>query len=92
MPLDKPRRGYRVEYSEDENEVCIIPMPALPMEDFFELTSMYIRLGYKWWLPADDRRGYLISKEKKENYNFCLPTDRRRRYINSQREKEDALD
>jgi hypothetical protein len=61
--------GYRVEYRENRNEVCIIPDTSIPMDDFIELGKMYINLGYKWWLPADERQGYRFCKEKRENDN-----------------------
>ena len=60
------KSGYRVEYSDDENQVCVIPDTAIPFEDFIELTKMYRKFGYKWWIPADDRCGYIFTKYKKE--------------------------
>jgi hypothetical protein len=54
--------GYKVEYSADGNQVCIIPNPSIPVNDMIALQKMYGKLGYKWWLPADERQGYIFSK------------------------------
>jgi hypothetical protein len=59
--------GFKVEYSDDKNEVCVIPYPLIPVEDFVELVNMFMKLGYKSWLPADERRGYIFSKKRKKN-------------------------
>lgn len=56
--------GFRVEYSKDRNEVCIIPDSFIPMQDFIDVVKMYGTLGYKYWLPADERCGYIFSKKK----------------------------
>jgi hypothetical protein len=56
-------QGYKVEYSEDMNEVCLIPFPSIDLHEFCNLTKQFGLLGYKWWLPADDRRGYLYCKD-----------------------------
>ena len=53
--------GYLVEY-DNENQVCIIPKSLIPFEDFIELMKMYSNLGYKNWIVADERRGYILSK------------------------------
>lgn len=58
--------GYRVEYSDDGDTVCIIPEPSIPSDEFFKLMKFYTSLGYKWWLPADDRRGYILSKKSEK--------------------------
>ena len=61
--------GYRVEYTKNGDEVCIIPEPTIPFDDFRALSEIYIEQGYKYWIPADHRRGYRFSKvipEKKE--------------------------
>jgi hypothetical protein len=55
--------GFKVEYSADGQQVCIIPNRTIPSEDFFMLSEMYVKLGYKWWLPSDVRGGYILSKE-----------------------------
>lgn len=57
--------GYRVEYTSDLDEVCIIPWPSIPIEDSVEISKMYGKLGYKYWLPADERRGFIFSKKPK---------------------------
>jgi hypothetical protein len=54
--------GYRVEYDHDKGQVCIIPEPFIPFNDFIELSKMYLNLGYKHWLRADSREGYLYAK------------------------------
>jgi hypothetical protein len=56
--------GYRVEYSDDDNEVCIIPMTGIPTEDYFLLIEMFGANGYKWMVPADERRGYRFVKKR----------------------------
>ena len=57
------KEGYRVEY-DNEDQVCIIPMPCIPFYDFHKIVNAYVELGYKWWLPADERGGYILSKKK----------------------------
>lgn len=57
--------GFRVEYDSD-SQVCIIPMPTIPANDLIEIMHAYMRLGYKYWLLPDQRRGYILSKEDKE--------------------------
>lgn len=61
--------GYNVEYSECGNEVCVIPKLFIPSEEFFKIVKMYNKLGYRYWLQADERRGYLFSKKKVESVN-----------------------
>jgi hypothetical protein len=63
---EKMKSGYIVEYSDDRNEICIIPYPHIPFNDFIRLVKMYGELGYKWWLPADKREGYVFAKNKKD--------------------------
>jgi|GEM_PF-3927945 hypothetical protein len=59
------KTGYRVEYDSDD-QICIIPNPTIPMQDLIELTKMYGRMGYQWWIVPDRRRGYIYSKIKPE--------------------------
>lgn len=61
--------GYRVEYSTDKTEVCITPDPFIPIDDFTALVKAFDKKGYKWWLPADDRKGYIFSKTNKFDCN-----------------------
>jgi hypothetical protein len=56
--------GFKVEFSEDRNQVCIIPTPFIPFAEFSALVKIYKKKGYKWWLPADERGGYIFSKIK----------------------------
>lgn len=56
------KSGYRVEYSKDENQICIIPYPSIPFLDFDAIVNVYIKLGYKRWLPADERNGFIFEK------------------------------
>lgn len=56
--------GFRVEYSEGGNQVCIIPMPFVNADHFAKIMQLYSDLGYKYWLPADERSGYILSKFK----------------------------
>ena len=58
--------AYEVEYSEDQNEICIIPKKFIPFDDFVALTKMYSEMGYKYWLPTDNRRGYRFRRNKEE--------------------------
>ncbi len=58
--------AYFVEYSKCGNQVCIMPKNTIPYEDFCLLMKLYLSLGYKYWLPTDHRRGYLLSKGKNE--------------------------
>lgn len=55
--------AFKVEYSHDMNEVCIIPMPFISCEHFGRILELYSDLGYKYWLPADERCGYILSKK-----------------------------
>lgn len=57
--------GFKVQYSQDTNQVCIIPNPFIPVNDFVEIIKMFGKLGYKWWLPADERCGFIYAKEVK---------------------------
>ena len=57
------KKGFLVEYSEDDNEVCIIRMPSIQAEEFWSLVKIYREKGYKLWLPADERGGYLFCKD-----------------------------
>jgi hypothetical protein len=59
------KEGYKVEYDNDD-QVCIIPWPLIPLEDCALLMKLYSELGYKWWLPEDERRGFILSKVQKE--------------------------
>lgn len=58
--------GFKVEYSKDGKQVCIIPMPLITTVDFDLLVNYYIKQGYKNWLPADHRRGFIFEKEKQD--------------------------
>ncbi len=62
--------GYSVEYSADGNEICIIPKLTIPFYDFDAIVKAYRKLGYIWWLPADERRGYRFSKCAKKEADF----------------------
>jgi hypothetical protein len=55
--------GYRVEYSEDWKQVCIMPDPSIPAVDLLAITDACIKLGYTRWLPADHRGGFLLEKK-----------------------------
>ena len=54
--------GYLVEYDSD-TQVCIIPKNFIPLEDMALLMKMYNDLGYKYWLVADTRCGFIFSKK-----------------------------
>lgn len=53
---------FIVEYTDDE--VCIIPQPCIPTQEFMALVKVFGKKGYKWWKPADERGGYVFSKRK----------------------------
>lgn len=55
--------GYKVEYDDEKGQVCIIPDPNIPIPHFTKLVKLLGKEGYKWWLPADERRGFLFSKK-----------------------------
>ncbi len=61
------RDGFRIEYSDDEEQVCIIPNRLIPFLHFNAILEAFISLGYVWLLPADQRRGYILSKNKPNN-------------------------
>lgn len=54
---------YTIEYSDNGNKVYIIPCPTISTDDFFRISQMFIKDGFKHWLPADERRGYVFAKE-----------------------------
>lgn len=56
--------GYKVEY-DNEDQICIIPSPFIPLNDAMLLAQLYNSLGYKYWLPADKRKGFIFSKKCK---------------------------
>ena len=58
------KKGFEVEYSDDKNQVCIIPKNSLSLEEFDLLVNFFIKIGYKYCLPADEGCGYLFSKNK----------------------------
>jgi hypothetical protein len=67
------RKRFIIEYSEDEDEVCIIPFPHIPLDHFCEIVKTFGELGYKWWIPADERCGYRYIKNKERYGNELLP-------------------
>lgn len=58
--------GLKVEY-DNENQVYLIPNPRIDVEHFVKISLIYSELGYKWWLPADERGGYILSKISKKD-------------------------
>lgn len=58
--------SYIVEHSDDGNQVCVIPNPSISLKEFSTLMKMFVKLGYKWWLPADKRCGYILSKKQED--------------------------
>lgn len=40
--------GFKVEYSDDDKQICIIPHPFIPFHDFDAIVSAFIKLGYKY--------------------------------------------
>jgi hypothetical protein len=59
------KNGCIIEYYNDD-QVCIIPNPFMPVDDFGKILKLYSDMGYKVWLPADHRRGYILSKVFKD--------------------------
>ncbi len=57
--------GYKVEYSIDGEEVCLIPQPMITSAQMHALVKHFIEKGYKWWKPSDHRGGYVFSKSNK---------------------------
>jgi len=51
-----------IEYSDDGNEVCIIPKRTIRMMDLCSLMDHFYKEGFKWWVPADERCGYTLVK------------------------------
>lgn len=58
---------YKIEYSENDERVCIVPWPSVPCEHFLKLIRMYNEKGYRYWLPANHKRGYILSKKFGDN-------------------------
>jgi hypothetical protein len=56
------KKEYKVQYSDDESEVCVIPSPSISTSDLKLLVKHFSKNGYKWWKPADERRGFTFSK------------------------------
>jgi len=54
-------KGYRVEFSQDQKTVCIVPRPFIPADHFFVLSAVLVKEGYKWMIPSDERCGYLFT-------------------------------
>ena len=57
------KESYIVEHDNDD-QVCIIPNPGISLETASALIKMYAGLGYVYWLPADQRRGFIYSKKR----------------------------
>lgn len=56
--------GFRVEYDKKKEQVCIIPSPSIPTEVFFALIDVFGKQGYKYFLSADERCRYILSKRR----------------------------
>lgn len=54
--------GFKVEYSFDGNQIHIIPDPEIPLDDFYEVISAFLKLGYSEWLPSYGRKGHILAK------------------------------
>lgn len=52
-----------IEYSEDGNEVCLIPDPVVPLDIMRDLIDLHGSKGFRWWVPSDNRRGYRFVRE-----------------------------
>ena len=62
-------KGFEVQYSDDESEICIIPKPSISTGIFFAVVDYFHKQGYKYWLPADERRGYILAKNLRKDNN-----------------------
>ena len=58
------RNGWEVQYSEDQNEVCIIPHFGIDTSDFSMLLKYFQEKGYRYWVPPDERCGYRFVKKR----------------------------
>lgn len=65
--------GFEVQFSDDGNQVCIIPKPTISTSDFHALIKSLRKQGYKFMIPADERCGYIFVKRvKKEDTKDLL--------------------
>ena len=55
--------GFEVQYSEDLEEVCIIPKPLIDSHDLLALIYVFEEKGYEYHIPADERRGFRFVKK-----------------------------
>jgi len=57
------KTGYIVEIDDENEQICIIPSGGgIPTDHFLAVTKMVGEMGYKWWIPADHRKGFIFSK------------------------------
>lgn len=54
---------YKIEYCDNDNEVCIIPVKGIPLDDVSALQKHFGKKGYKNWCRADERRGIRLVKK-----------------------------
>lgn len=60
------KAGFTVEYSDDLEEVCVIPSAeGIPLLDCKEIFELFVRLGYERWVPTTDTLGYTLRKKAK---------------------------
>lgn len=57
--------SYKVEYSSDGNEVCIIPIVGIPTDDMFALIKSFKKQRFNHHIPSDSRCGYTFVKSPK---------------------------
>lgn len=55
--------GFEVQYSDDGNEVCIIPKPTISSVDFHALIRAFKKQKYKYCIGRDERCGYRFVKK-----------------------------
>lgn len=55
-------KGWKVEITDDETEVCIVPFSSIPMGLFKDMVNSLEDAGFTHWLPADERCGYRLMK------------------------------
>ena len=58
--------GWEVQYSHDEQEVCLIPRDRISFDDLDMITKHFNEKGYSVWIRSDSRKGYNFSKQKKD--------------------------
>ena len=56
--------NFTVTYSEDGNEVRLVPEPSINAEDFFHLIKSFRKQGFRLQIPDDRGHAYRFVKKK----------------------------